>query len=215
MNILYILSTGTVDINRLYAVGLIAGLMGTFLVIVHPIQKAIDRSWKKLSFIHSKYSAIHLTDKRLEKTIIMDPINLQRSLKLIAIKYEKDKIAGTLYFLIILIVIFSAFLNPNFQNAVGIKPPFSIVYYFIESGLLTMSAIILTVLSLEVRRFTGKVQDCGMYYELINRWGGSPAVRPRLDQIKESIDNNDWEIVKHMIGQEITYLWGNFPDDEK
>src|SRR3989442_5223283 len=97
VNILYILSTGSVDINRLYAVGLIAGLIGTFFVIVHPIQRGFDRRWKKLSPSHSKYSVINMNDKKSKKIISMDPINLLRSLKLVAVKYEKDKMVGTFY----------------------------------------------------------------------------------------------------------------------
>ena len=55
VNILFILWTGEFDAERIYAVGLIAGLFGTFLIMVHPIQRLWDKRYHSIFHLHSKY----------------------------------------------------------------------------------------------------------------------------------------------------------------
>jgi hypothetical protein len=209
-NILVILYTGTVDINRFYVVGLIAGLIGTFFVIVHPVQLGLDRRWKNVSKFHSKY---HITNEGAsppDRDIEMEVINVQRSLKLVGIKYEKDKIVGAIYFLVILVTIFGSLFNVSFQHALGFETPFSSLWYSIQAVFLFMLCLTGAVIIREMLSFTSKLKTCAMYFYLIKRWGRHVEIRPRLDEIKHSIDNNDWDIGKQLLEQEIINLWGNF-----
>ncbi len=204
VNLLFIWSTGDVtDFTRYYIVGLIAGLIGTFFVFWHPIQWLLDK------FTMSKQQTLSIYEidypnvvPPLRKIIVKEWFSL--SLKTSAIKYLKDKIAGQIYFMIILITLFIALLTTNFQQTVGLKD--SPHLYVIIVGVVGMSTGIAIFMAKQSESFGLNLKLSALYFLISLRLIG---FKEESNVIKQAIDLNDWPTVKEMIDRILHNNWGS------
>ena len=195
--------TTTIDVSRLYVVGLIAGLLGTFVVFWHPIQWFIDDHVKKRLKDFSTYF-IEIPSRSPENYhVIIEPwINL--SLQTPAIKYLKDKLSSMAYFLIILVTLFLALINVDFQKTIhlGNSP-----YLFpIQFGIFVMYSGACYFIGKQYVEFRRNLRISGAFYFLTEYF---LKYNDEANFIKAVIDLNDWVTAKKMIDHKLGLQWGN------
>jgi len=194
-NILIILFSNSNGIERFYIAGLLAGMFGTFLVIIHPIQKILDGFWKKRIEKISKYG-IPQTITSPPVKMEINRINFLISLKTPAINFEKDKIAGTIYFTIILMATGVALTQPKFLHQIGLE---NFQYTWILLLIIfAMFNITSYIWGKELRQFGYKLRISALFFELLHTYSKNVDVM-RLDMIKRSIDLNDWNSASELI----------------
>lgn len=202
VNLIFIWQTGHAGIVNLPIVGLIAGIIGTFLVFWHPIQWAIDRRMLRNKTEHSVYSIENNIgtvppkyDLQLE-----DWFNL--SLKTSAVKYLKDKISGQIYFIAILTTLLLLLFDPNFKQALNLE---NTTYpYSIQAGLVAMLVGLVIIYKKSAKEFILNVKVTGAYFLISNnitRYGEPSPV------IKEAIDLNDWDTAKNIVDKTLRSNW--------
>jgi len=198
VNLSAITASGQVSFENLYIAGLGAGLFGTFLVVVKPLQRNIDRHMRKIFVKLTNYRVEAKSSGSAKKDAIqvLDTSYMELSLGTTSIKYEKDKIAGTFYFLGILISFGIFLLYPPFQITISIEPNWS---YAISGSIVIMIIIISKIQIGYLKQFSKKLQLNAMYMLFANQISGR-ALEPELLGIAgRAIDINNWVLVKEMI----------------
>lgn len=202
VNLLFIWSTGNVaDISRFYIVGLIAGLIGTFFVFWHPIQWIFDKFTIRRQQFLSLYTINYPNVVPPKRTIILKEW-FGLSLRTSAIKYLKDKMAGQIYFMIILLTIFCALLTTNFQETVSLKD--SPYLYPLIVGTIGMLAGVGIFMARQFDNFKLDLKLCALYFLISQRIIG---FKDESNIIKQAIDLNDWATVKEMIDRVLQNNW--------
>lgn len=202
VNLLFVWSTGNIeDLSRFYTVGLIAGLIGTFFVFWHPIQWIFDKFTVSQQKVLSFYKIDHSGVVPPTRTIALkDWFGL--SLRTSAIKYLKDKMAGQIYFMIILLTLFIALQTDNFQQTIGLKnSPF---FYPVIVGIIGMLVGVAIFMLKQFDNFKLDVKLCALYFFISQRLIG---FREESSIIKQAIDLNDWATVKEMIDRTLHNNW--------
>ncbi len=202
VNLLFILITGQAKIENFYIVGLIAGIIGTFLVFWHPIQWSLDKFMTYHKKEYAKYRIVNntgVTPPQYELQI-SDWFNL--SLKTSAIKYLKDKISSQIYFFIILSTIGLALFDPNFQKALNLEN----TYYrlIIQLGIWVMLIGLSKIFIKSSKEFINNVKITSIYFLISNsftRYSGQSTI------IKEAIDLNDWDTAKVVVDKTLYSYW--------
>jgi len=196
VNLAVISSTGVVTIDNLYAASLGAGLFGTFFVVLKPSQRIID--WQ----IRKKFESLltyKFSDKEEFKANI-DITYLELNLFTTPIKYEKDKISGTAYFIVVLFFTDSILLTESFQKAISLDAIWAIVLSIVFFGMLIVVAIIMKGY---VKTFSRNLQLSALYMDLVTKRGREvptdTAELERLNIAGSALDLNNWPLVKKMI----------------
>jgi hypothetical protein len=205
INILYIWNTGNVAIenitDKLVIVGLIAGFIGTFFVFWHPIQWIIEKlAWKK----RNSYSIYRVESNQTQPTfhnILILDLYLRLSLKTSAINHYKNKIASQIYFLVILITIFTALGNSDFQKVTKLKD----TIYLLPTQVVIFCMIFgLCYLIYKMRQyFIENIRLHAMYYFITDQL----ELYQNVDFIKQAIDLHDWTTTKETIYRTLLRHW--------
>lgn len=197
-NILLILITGNIELENIYIVGIIAGLFGTFLVILHPIQSLITKFWMKRYHQEAIYDIWHpeKVDVSTMKKFVIQPIPFMVAINTSSINFEKDKIAGLIYFTIILLTVAVALIVPTFQTALQIIDHTHIL--ILEAIVFSMFLYVSYYWGRQLRSFGRKLKTHALYFAL-NGILFESRFRSDLDLIKRSIDQNDWNSADMLI----------------
>lgn len=197
-NILFILITGNTGFEYIFIIGIIAGLFGTFLVVLHPIQTLITKFWNKKYHQESIYEIWHPRnfDVSTMKKFVIQPIPFMIAINTSSINFEKDKIAGLIYFTIILLTVAVALIIPNFQNVLQISDNMHILV--LEIIVFSMFCYVSFYWGKQLRSFGKKLKTHALYFAL-NGILFESRFRSDLDLIKRSIDQNDWSSADALI----------------
>lgn len=205
VNLIFIWQTGITGFESLPIIGLIAGVIGTFLVFWHPIQWVIDELMMRNMGNYSVYTIEnhgHVPSKydlQLEGWFSL-------SLKTSAIKYLKDKISSQVYFIVILTTFVLLLIDPNFQKTLKLE---NTVYpILIQIGLIIMLIALVYLYKKNSNQFIQNVKITSLYFLISNDVIG---YRDQSLVIKEAIDLNDWDTANNVIDKTLRSMWGNFP----
>lgn len=214
INIMYIWTTGNISLedlgNKFLIVGLIAGFVGTFFVFWHPIQWVIEKvTWK----VREKYSTYHVESNHNAKVpfhdIYISDEYLRLSLRTSIIGYYKNKMVSQFYFLAILITIFLALLDTNFQSATKLKDtmyllPIQIIILCMIGGLVYF------VYGMR-KYFLETVQLHAMYYLIAENL----ETYQNITHLKQAIDLHDWTTVKNITYRILVRSWDKLTQFKK
>lgn len=206
INIAFILINGELnDYTKLLPVALFAGLIGTFLVTTHPVVRLFDRAWrtniKKGLYAEYKVKSQPHT-KPDEKTFTLDTTILTLALTTVAIKYEKDKIQASIYFLATLVLIWWAVPQPAFMDALGIQY-FEPIYIGLGIMLTAMWVVVLLLSAREVTAFNAKLKLQALFFRLYKHNSSSSE----LALARTAIDQSDWSTAKEIMETFIRNRW--------
>jgi hypothetical protein len=196
VNILFISILGKPTLETLPIVGMIAGLAGTFLLILHPIQKGFDKSYRERlnDFINYKFKG-QSGNTIVDTGVSIDKELLLLSLNTSAMKYEKDKLAGNAYFILLLLEIAFSLAYPPFVEALNLQ------WYHI---ILLLAAIIGMIGGIvythrgDLKDFSRHMQLNALFFQLQSQ-ASSNQISNWLDLAGRSIDLNDWTTAKEII----------------
>jgi len=188
--------------SRFIIIGIFAGIGGTFLIFWHPIQYLIDwymtKSYEKLS----TYYVSSPTQKPKAYDILINNDQFRLSLKSSSIKYLKDKYASLIYFIIILVSVGVAVVGEDVQKLLNIQDPFLIIPIF---AVLTAMAFALgffnRTLYVKIRK---GLQLESLYYQVTKL----PGYQEEREEIRRSIDLQEWEIVESQLKSFMRRHWG-------
>lgn len=182
-----------------YTALLIAGFLGTFVVSTHPLQRMIDLIYEKGKFKNKDFFTVMFTGDSGEIKnfkLLIDDTLLRLSLKTTPIKYEKDKIVASIYFLVVLSLIEYALTTDWLVDELTrIIVGFDI--WWIRMTVMIMLGSISILLSYEILNFRKKLRMFAMYFEIIRKSLGGDAGDYSL--MKSAIDQNDWDAVNHLL----------------
>ena len=193
------------DISRYYAVGLIAGMLGTFFVFWHPIQWIIDKVTLKWQDTFSTYLITDRGNAIPEYNIIINEF-FRLSLNTSAIKYLKDKMTGQIYFVIILTVFLIALFNLDFQKTFGLANSTYISYIQLGIGSMLVGTIYFS--TRQIFSFRLNLQLTSLYFLLSNKMLGYSG---ETNLIKQAIDLNDWDTARQITNKTLRDHWKNLP----
>ena len=189
--------------GRLILIGLIAGIAGTFLVYLHPIQWFLD---KKMNKIFDEVSIIHFKDPTKRPKgydIEIHKNQYQLALKSSSIKYLKDKFASQIYFTIIVWTFSMSFAVKNMRDLLGINEPTLIVPVAVILGIMGGGVF---VMCLRVFKQIKKSLRLESVFNQVIRWAGNPEEK---EEIRRSIEYQEWEIVDDKTTFWMKRHWGN------
>lgn len=210
-NILFIWIYGIEDIDRFFVVGLIAGIVGTFLVFWHPIQFLYDRimmsRYERNLASYPIKNPHHIPEKydiRIERSLI------RLSLKTTSIKYLKDKLVSQDYFMIILITLASVMITDSFQQATKLNDtPFA---GYIILGIIGMLCGVVYLSTKQFKEFMFNLKLNSLYFLLTNHIIGFSDAS---SIIKNAIDLNDWTTAREMIDRQLQTNWDSLKNFSK
>jgi len=194
--------TGSVDFERFFIVGVLASILGTFFVFWHPIQWMLDRIMLSRKKSLGKYKIEYPNHVPPQLNIIIDESLIRISLHTYAIKYQKDKFAGLIYFIIILFTLTQVSLTENFQQLVQLQD--SAFLSIITFGPVVLMVGIGVFLHDHQSSLYKNIQLNSLYFQLSNTILGYGN---ESNLIKTSIDLNDWTTAKTMIDKQIRIHW--------
>jgi len=202
VSILYILIIGDADdSSRFYIIGLIAGTLGTFFVFWHPIQWLIDRNLISNRKFNSTY-LIKLNGHDPPEYEVKVDQWLRLSLKTPAIKFLKDKIAGQLYFLTILIMLGFSFAYPPFLETIHLNNSYYSI--LIGIGLFSMIVGMCYLLIMQNIEFIKNVKIQSLYFLAYkNNLYGDPSI------LKSAIDLGDWITAREYANEILANNWSS------
>ena len=179
--------------GRFIILGIIAGIAGTFLVYLHPIQWSIDKKMLKGYDKLSIYYIENPNHKPKAYDIRINEHEFRLSLKSSSIKYLKDKFASRIYFTIIVGTFSLSIISPNIRNILGMED----LLMLIPLGIIV--AIMGFVVGFQNKKVYYQIEDGIEFeslYNQITRWRGSQEEK---EDIRRSIDLQEWEIVESKI----------------
>lgn len=201
-NLLLIYYTGNFEIERFVILGFLAGMFGTFLVFWHPIQGIIDK-FSLISKNKSKYTIRNPGAKTAKLEIKIDESLFRLSLNTHAIKYQKDKFAGLIYFMIILLTIAIVSTSDNFKQAVMVPAFFQLLIMF---GPVVMMFGCGWLLAIHGKKLINNLKLNSLYFLLSNDIIGYGN---ESNLIKTAVDLNDWATAQEIIDKQIRNHWEN------
>lgn len=178
-----------------YVALLAAGFLGTFVITTRPLQKLIDIIYK-IKFRSSSNEMFilkHFSRTKMLKLPIKNEL-MKLSLKTSPIKYEKDKIIGSIYFITILVLIIYALTIDDLVEDIKSKIPYDVSLIRIITAVMLGSISLL--LSHEIINFRKKIQLSAMFFELSDR---GIVGTDDLSLQKSAFDQNDWESHEKML----------------
>lgn len=198
---------GKTDLETLIIPGIFGGVVGTFMVIYHPIQRQMDKWWKKRveKLVDYKVYGPPSASAKKEAGQEIDKAYLELSLGTTSIKYEKDKIVGTFYFLTILSVLAASFGNPTFVKLVNLEIHWVIL---ILIGLGVMMYLTSRIQKNNLLSFATNLQLNALYLQIQSEAQTSTALIAWLDVAGRALDMNNWVLVKESIDKIIRSRYG-------
>jgi len=200
-NLLFIASTGTIEVERLVIIGLLAGIGGTFLVFWHPIQWIIDRLVLLSNPKFRQYKIKNPGHVPDNYTLDIKKGLFRLSLNTHGIKYQKDKFVSLIYFMIILGTLGYIYDSENFQKVVEISDSYK---SYIPYGAFVMLLGIGWFLTDHGRKLKNNLKLNSLYFMLSNDIIGYGN---ESNLIKNAIDLNDWATAKEIIHKQIRNRW--------
>jgi hypothetical protein len=169
---------------------LIAGFLGTFVITTRPLQRLVDIIYYKIKFRYSNNEIFILKHYSGLKTMQLPIRNglMRLSLKTSPIKYEKDKIIGSIYFITILTLILYALMMDSLVQEIKSKIPYDI--WIIRGIVSFMLGSISLLLAHQIINFRKKIQLSAIFFEISSR---GILGTDDLSLHKSSVDTNDWE----------------------
>ena len=203
VNIIFIWMYGIENIERFLLVGLIAGILGTFLVFWHPLQFMYN---KIMMFRYNRDLSSYLITNpnhsppkfeiKIEKSLI------RLSLKTTSIKYLKDRMVSQDYFIIILLTLVGVLQASTFQKSIHLmnSPYLNWIIFMISAMVLGM----IYLSTKQMKEFFFNIKLNSIYFLLTNNiigFGDASNI------IKNAIDLGDWTSVREMIDKQLQSHW--------
>lgn len=188
-------------------VGLIAGLIATFLLSWHPIQWLYEKGtlWRYQDI--TRYTYV-FKQQHKTKILTLRKTYLYQSLKLDAIKNLKDKLAALIYFFIILATLTYLLADVRFITAVGIGQYHNLLH--LQITILFMVPGVAYFIFRQSREFVQSARLGAIYFQLFHEWLGNKSAI--VHQIKALIDLGDWNLVKDEIDYALYVYWYSLDD---
>ncbi|MFQ5941861.1 MAG: hypothetical protein ACE5KA_09220 [Nitrososphaerales archaeon] len=187
--------------DSLFIVALGGSVLGTFLLITHPMQRLLVGFFALVN----RKDIMHRPVPDWDRLYKIQRLYVRKALNTTSIRFERDRIVAIFYFVIILALVLTAVLGGSIGRIFGIQNP-----DFVRPsalGVLIALIIIFYIFLSETKKFRSRVVIVAIYLQEV----GTHSLNIRsmdtyLDQVGRAIEVNDWVTGAEWAQQMLAYV---------